>query len=156
MSAACPLPPTLAYSRVESLKAQRDWKAACGHHSLAASLGISLELIRSVVKAGRAWMSPTHITEALRGLNRRFVLTSGLCTSDLCEGINRVQFEGPWLNPGVPATAAYKETHYVAHRSGWVLCTVCCPNRWIPRDDWARELSSICLPFHVTHHWFIQ
>jgi hypothetical protein len=95
---------------------------------------------------------------ALWHLVRPFKLTKGLRTPDLCEGINRIQWEGPWLNPGVPARVAYMHTHWVAHFGGWVLCTACMPAEWIPVGDWRYAHLKIepVSPFHVTHHYALK
>ncbi len=103
-------------------------------------------------------MSPTMISKTLLALGKRYQLRKGMRTQELCEGINRIQWEGPWLDPGVPARVAYFHTHYVAHFQGMVLCTACLPAEWIPVDSWRRhhleeEPKS---PFHITHHWMIN
>ena len=100
-------------------------------------------------------MSPTYVSRTLDQLGRKYALTTGLKTMDLCEGINRVQWEGKWLDPGVPARVAYFHTHLVAHFSDRVLCTCCENTLWIDADDWRdfhlnTEPKS---PFHITHHW---
>ncbi len=100
-------------------------------------------------------MSPTQVTNTLIELNHFFGRTAGLKTMDLCDGINRVQWEGKWLNPGVPARVAYFHTHLVAHFQGLVLCTACLTDKWIPVDEW-RDFhlnTHPPSPFHITHHW---
>lgn len=97
-------------------------------------------------------MNPTKMRLTLYELGRKFVFIGGLKTQELCNGINRVQWEGPWLEPGVPARVAYRHTHWVAHLDGWVLCTVCNPAEWIPVEDW-REYTE--QDFHITHHYAI-
>lgn len=89
-------------------------------------------------------------------LRRHFVLRAGLKASELCNGINRIQWEGKWLNPGVPARAAYRHTHYVAHRDGWVLCTACINDEWLPVDVWRAFVAQAEKPFHVTHYWGLE
>lgn len=103
----------------------------------------------------RGWMSPTQVEKTLVALGKNYSLTSKLKTADLCQGINRVQWEGKWLNPGVPARIAYFHTHLVAHFDGWVLCTACLVDKWIPVDEWRSfhlEVEPPC-PFHITHHY---
>jgi hypothetical protein len=151
-------PPELRFTTIESETANKEWKATCGPHSIAAACGLSLEQVRVALTGYKGWMSPTQITAALKNLNQPFQLKTGLKTSELCEGINRIQWEGPWLNPGVPARAAYFHTHYVAHFGGMVLCTACLPPEWIHADLWKfhhlyEEPPS---PFHITHHWKLK
>ena len=90
---------------------------------------------------------------ALKRLGTAYELTKGLKTATLCNGINRIQWEGPWLKPGVPPAAAYKHTHWVAHWAGWVLCTAVESYRWVPVAWWAEVLKHSGEAWHVTHHY---
>lgn len=161
MKIAEPPAPTrpLFYTDLESALANKEWKATCGPHSIAAASGKTLADVRAgMVQGGvnyRGWMSPTQVTNTLRALNvvpRQ--IQSKLKTMDLCNGINRVQREGKWLNPGVPPRVAYFHTHLVAHFDQWVLCTCCDTAKWIPEWEW-RHFHLMCAksPFHITHHW---
>lgn len=149
------LEPPLRYTVSDSDRANEEWKATCGPHSIAAACGLTLEEVRKAMPEYKGWMSPTMVGETLRTLGQNFTLNKGLKTAELCEGINRIQWEGKWLNPGVPARAAYFHTHYVAHRAGWVLCTACLPAHWIPVHAWRQVLlvEPDPSPFHVTHHF---
>ncbi len=152
-------PRPLFYTEQDSIEANKAWKATCGPHSIAAACGITLERVRATMSlAGinyRGWMSPTQVGNTLRALGRSYKLTSGQKTTNLCNGINRIQWEGKWLNPGVPARVAYFHTHLVAHFDGWVLCTACVTDTWIRADDWRQCLLSEPdpSPFHITHHY---
>lgn len=154
MSTIVASPPALAFTAAESIEAHDKWKASCGPHSIAAACAISLERVRPALSNFKGWMSPTHIGETLRRLGKPYILTASLETPALCEGICRVQFIGPWLDRGVPAKEAYHHTHYIAHRSGWVLCTAISSAEWVPVDRWRRELAVI-EPFYITHHYEI-
>lgn len=147
---------SLRYTEADSKSALKKWKATCGPHSIAAACEKTLEEVRAaMLQAGvnyRGWMSPTQVSNTLGALGQRYQLTTKLRTAALCNGINRVQWEGKWLNPGVPPRIAYFHTHLVAHFNGWVLCTCCRDAEWIPAVDWAAFLPAIH-PFHITHHW---
>lgn len=159
VGAVCPAvagsPPKLRFTAAESDAANTEWKATCGPHSIAAACGLTLTDVRAVLEGYRGWMSPTQVTSALHKLEAPFLLESKMKTQQLCEGINRIQWEGPWLDPGKPARIAYFHTHYVAHFNGWVLCTACLSTQWIPVDAWRRHHLTVepVTPFHVTHHW---
>lgn len=148
-------PPSLRYSADDSARANREWKAACGPHSLAAALGLSLAEVRPALVGYRGWMNPTQMGQALQSLGRAYELRSHLRTPDLCDGINRIQWEGSWLNSGVPARIAYHHTHWVARCHGWVLCASCDPAAWIPEEEWRNFHLTVepVSPFHVTHHY---
>lgn len=150
-------PPFLQYTEADSERANAEWKATCGPHSIAAALGLTLDQVRPALANYKGWMSPTQMTQALLKLGAVHSLTHHLKTPTLCDGINRVQWEGKWLNPGVPARVAYFHTHWVAHFRGWVVCTACEPAKWIRADDW-RHFHLECeprSPFHITHHYVL-
>lgn len=146
-------PPALAFSRADSDAANEAWGANCGPHSLAAALGLTLAQVRPHLGAFRGWMSPTMIARALASLGAPYRLRQGLRTSTLCPGISRVQWEGPWLDPGVPPAAAYAHTHWVAHVGGWVLCSVVDPSGWVAIADWGNALRRENRRWHITHHY---
>lgn len=150
--------PPLLFTKEESEIANRKWKATCGPHSIAAACGITLEEVRTALTDYKGWMSPTMISQTLLALGKRYQLRKGMRTQELCDGINRIQWEGPWLDPGVPARVAYFHTHYVAHFQGMVLCTACLPATWISVEDWRRHHLEMepPTPFHITHHWTID
>lgn len=148
-------PPQLAYTDLESTKANLEWKASCGPHSLAAALGLTLEDVKKSLKNYRGWMNPTQMRRALDAWQVEYRVLGNLRTQKLCTGINRIQWEGPWLNPGVPARVAYRYTHWVAHFRGWVLCTACTSAMWIREEEWRRFHleDDPPTPFHITHHY---
>jgi hypothetical protein len=148
----CPL--TLPFTGAESEAAFEEWRATCGPHAIAAATGISLDEVRESLSDYRGFMSPTQVEASLTVLGLPFRRTAHLRTKALCGGLNRIQWEGPWLNPGVPAAVAYKHTHWVAHRNGWVLCTaVTEPPTWIPLLAWCTGLEELNFPWHITHHY---
>ena len=146
---------SLKYNERDSAHANLTWKASCGPHSIAAACNLTLEQVRAALVDYKGWMSPTQITQALKNLKQPFALSQNLKTKQLCEGVNRIQWEGPWLNRGVPPQAAYRHTHYVAHFGGMVLCTACTPTQWIPVHLWQEHLRSQDPPwaYHITHYW---
>lgn len=148
-------PPPLHFTEADSDKAFIEWKASCGPHSIAAACGISLDAVRAVLPIFKGWMSPTMVGETLRALGRVYHLQKGLKTAELCNGINRIQWEGDWLKPGVPARVAYFHTHWVAHFNGGVLCTACTHAEWISVEEWKFHHLRVdpISPFHITHHY---
>lgn len=151
-------PPLLRFTEADSDRAQKEWKATCGPHSIAAACGFTLHEVRFALANYKGWMSPTGMERALEVLTVPYRRTSHLKTQELCEGINRIQWEGSWLNPGVPARIAYFHTHWVAHFGGWVLCTACLPYQWIRVESWRQfHLEDTPpTPFHITHHYALE
>ncbi len=148
----------LRYSAADSASASHQWGANCGPHSIAAACQLTLAEVRPALGKFRRLMNPTEMCEALTRLGQRFRMTKGLTTLNLCNGISRIQLEGPWLNPGVHPSVAYHHTHWVAHFDGWVLCTACDPAKWIRVGDWRYFHLQVepTSPFHVSHHYEFQ
>ncbi len=148
--------PTLAYSLCDSDRANDKWGANCGPHALAAALGLSLAEVRDALNRFPGFSTPTLIEEALEYFGVRYRVTRGLKTKVFCRGINRIQWEGSWLNPGVPKAAAYKHTHWVAYRDGWIVCTAVegASAKWVPAWWWQTALKfEVPHPWHITHHY---
>ncbi len=59
-------------------------------------------------------------------------------------GLVRIQWGGPWMNPGVPVAARYWHTHWIAAHGEWRfdLNAMSDPraNGWIPRELWEQSL----------------
>lgn len=147
-----PAPP-IKWTGGEADWAYRKWRATCGPHSIGAALGLHLEDVRTHIPNYRGWMSPTMVTATLNSIGTRFQLINGLETPALCNGINRLQWEGDWLEPGRPVAEAYRHTHYIAHFDGWVLCTTLLAWEWVEASKWRAHLLSRNFRWHVTHWW---
>lgn len=148
-------PPPLRYTAEDSVSAHKHWKATCGPHAIAAACGMTLAQVRQFLPANYAgWMSPTMVEFTLYQIAQKYSIRKKLKTPDLCNGINRVQWEGSWLDEGVPPAAAYAHTHWIAHFDGWVLCTAVTEGaEWITRDTWRALLKEQRKPFHITHYY---
>jgi len=148
--------PALRFGAEDSEQANEDWGANCGPHSLAAISGKTLEEVRWCLFDFRGYMTPTDIEGALCRLQSSWRRTIGLKTKRLCNGVNRIQFEGSWLNPGVNPKAAYAHTHWIAFVDGWVLCTAVAPALWLCQDFWSAQISAMGKQWHVTHHYALM
>ncbi len=155
----------LNFTEADSDRANTDWGANCGPHSLAAALWLDLSTVRDFMPefAAKGFTTPTMIEAALDRAGIRYERTTKLRTTDLCEGISRIQWDGPWLKPGVPFGAAYQKTHWVAHSSGFVFCTaIWAPFGWTPIADWRKlvvdccQEIKACTGWHVTHHYAFE
>jgi hypothetical protein len=139
--------PPLYFDEADSLRAHRAWKANCGPHALAAACALTLDEVREKLLKFPGWMNPTMIGHALESIGIQYRLTTRLRTRYLCDGISRIQWEGPWLSS---FKESYRHTHWVAHRRGWVLCSAVDSSQWIPCEHWRKSLEQ---PWHVTHHY---
>jgi hypothetical protein len=158
MTTTIPIWRQLLWTFDDSMEAHEEWKASCGPHSIAAAAAVSLDTVRQSLSNYHGWMSPTMVTETLTKMGVNFSLTSRLQTQNLCSGINRIQFVGPWLKPGVPTRVAYFHTHWICHFEGLVLCTCCHPSEWMFLDHWKREIleANDGHSWYVTHHYKID
>lgn len=147
-------PPDLAYDLAQSLDANANWDATCGPHALAAAIGATLEQLRPIfaVCSYKGWTSPAIMEKALRFAQVAWSVHELKTQEPGHSSILRVQWEGSWLNPGVPIAAAYAHTHWIAHKRGWVLCTAIAPATWIPFQWWKQEVERLH-PWHFTHHY---
>lgn len=153
----------LLFTEADSDAANGEWQANCGPHSLAAALALDLPTARTLMPEfeSKGYTNPTMMKAALDRAGINYVVTKGLKTLDLCEGISRVQWEGPWLKPGVPVGAAYYHTHWIASACDQVLCT-CTAIDWFPAVAWRKHLETVCagIPrctgWHITHHYAFE
>lgn len=107
--------------------ARKAWRCACGPVAIACILDLTLDDVRQYIGADyRGWMNPTQMKEALlrAGVSFRELDRNKLyrptgpnqfgCPYAAKYGITRIQFAGPWTEPGVPERVAYNYTHWVA------------------------------------------
>mgnify|MGYP001293351179 CR=1 FL=1 len=163
----------LAFTDDESMEANEEWGANCGPHALAAALGYTLAQVRPLFapkfeqmfrERGYGFTNPTMMGNAIALAGVWASISKNLRTKEVCEGVNRIQWEGRWLNPGVPPMAAYAHTHWVAATHTYVFCTaVPCfeflgGRRWLTLREWQDLLRVLCVRekftgWHVTHHY---
>lgn len=149
-------PPPLKWDKWESLRCHQNWRAACGHHSIAAVCGIELEAVRRVQRHAKGWMSPTDVFHALRQLGRFASCQQGNFGKVPVPGINRIQWVGPWLLTGNPADA-YHHTHWIGVAGDAVMDTSLISWAWRPLKGWADEVKlETGMDFFVTHRIKLQ
>jgi hypothetical protein len=129
------------------------WGCNCGPCSIGAALGFDLVRVATAVPDFRGYMNPTQMSVALIRLNLALSVVKNLKTTKPCQGINRVQWVGSWLDDGVPPAAAYAHTHWIAHYENWVLCTATDPLHWHPFEEWERHLAETNRAWYFTHHY---
>jgi len=146
----------------DTIEADLAWGANCGPMSLAAVLGLpTVEAARELVQPFRGFMSPTDMRTAVRAARDRGMCemigqgTIGLGDPDPWPqlGLVRIQWLGPWCDPGVNPRAAYRCTHWIGVRTvveppalpgaPVVMVYDATPNRWIPLWAWERWCPSL-------------
>lgn len=85
------------------------------------------------------YTNPSMMFAALKELGIRFTNTANLAYPTF--GLVRVQWGGPWTNPGVPARARYRHTHWIAaHEEMRFDVNAMCVGGWLSRAEWETQL----------------
>lgn len=123
-------------------EAFEDWGANCGPAALAAVLGIPLAELRPHLGdfEQRRYMNPTHMMQACQRL-RLHGTTNKRWPSIHELALVFIQWGGPWLKPGVPVGAAYRNTHWIA-LAGIAAYDVNV-GHWIHRADWTDPETGV-------------
>ena len=155
----------LPFTAADAVRAYDAWGCNCGPGALAAVLGISLDEVRPMIPDfdAKRYTNPTMMNVALRASGREWKKVGAVWPA---YGLVRLQWEGPWTEPGVPMAARYRYTHWVG---SWITSTrghgvfdINCMNNgtgWALRDDWEREIVPAITAqykrasgkWHVTH-----
>ena len=93
--------------------AYEEWGLNCGPGSLAAVLGLAIAEVRPHMGdfEEKHYTNPTLMWAALRSLGVDFTVKRQRDFPSY--GLARIQWEGPWTAPGVPARVAYRHSHWV-------------------------------------------
>lgn len=114
----------LRFSSDDMNRANEEWGCNCGPTALAAALRIMLEEARDLIPwfVERKYTSPSMMTAALNAsgvkwneLTKRRHIPPSSCPECLPDhGLVRVQWTGPWTQPGANGRWAYGFTHWFA------------------------------------------
>lgn len=154
------------FTLADAERAHDDWSCNCGPGALAAILDLTLEEVHPLIPGfdAKRYTNPTMMNAALRNASRPFKKIGALWPGF---GLVRIQWEGPWTEPGVPMAARYRFTHWVgtelrtADAKRGVFDINCMNNGsgWCSLDDWAGNVApwlAALYPqstglWHVTH-----
>lgn len=143
-------PPALRFTPDDNERAFRTWGANCGPGALAAVTGMTLDEVRPHL-AGfdtKRYTNPRMMLGALKSIGRPFRLVMkppevSVATWPML-GLVRVQWLGPWMDPGRPMVARYRHTHWIAaaqRAPGDVgVFDINHAESWIALYDWVRTL----------------
>lgn len=144
-------PPRFTINDAE--RAFNEWGANCGPGAIAAITRMTLDEVRPHLGdfERKGYTNPSLMFEILRNLNLRVSMVKPPDWPTY--GLARIQWEGPWMNQGVPMAARYRHTHWVgaARRNGsiGVFDINCMPSGgWVSLEDW----SSVIAPYLIKHH----
>jgi len=151
------------------------WGCNCGPSALAVVMGMRLDEVRPHLKGfdEKRYTNPLMMYDALRSIGRPWrrlnvrSVAPGLRDRWFwpCFGLSRIQWEGPWTEPGVPIQARYRKTHWVgvmrANRGVgiWDINAMNNGSGWCSLEDWTRVLVPAITAqykrasgaWHITH-----
>lgn len=172
-----PILDPVRFTIVDAERAYKEWGANCGPSAVAAVLGMTLDEIRPHMGdfERKHYTNPTLMWEVLRNTGARWSLSNGSHDTGKVSwpnyGLARVQWEGPWTEPGVPIRARYWHTHWIGVRPNpaclrEVFDINClCVGGWVPVQEWSYEVVPWLLrqiepeasgEWHLTHAVEVQ
>lgn len=117
---------TYPFTQADSQAAYDEWGANCGPNALAFALQVSLSKVRPLIPdfERKRYTSPTMMKAALETAGQKFrtVLPSPFSKPGLVDiepmfsefmTLVRIQWAGPWTEPGANPRWAYRHTHWI-------------------------------------------
>lgn len=152
------------FSLEDAERAYEAWGANCGPGAIAAIMGMTLDDVRPHMGdfERKHYTNPTLMFDVLLSIGRPWKKIGATWPH---YGLVRVQWEGPWTEPGVPMRARYRYTHWVgaATVNGEVgVFDINCINNgsgWVSLGDWesiiVKHLTALYPrasgKWHITH-----
>lgn len=155
--------------------ASDNWGCNCGPSALAAALGVTLDRSRELITRfdERRYTSPTMMKDALRnaGVSMKEKTRSRRVEPDAfpealpLRGLVRIQWTGPWTDPGANPRWAYRQTHWVASKlwdqRWWIFD---CNGGIRTYENWQEEIAPILAEsvprgyggWFATHLWEVS
>ena len=129
----------------------RIWGANCGPTALAAFLRMKVAEVRPFVEAVQGgkflgYMNAGHMVSAIRQAGRepwRVDYSRGEVRWPKERGVCLLQFDGPWLESGVPFKARFKYTHFVAATRDGALIYDGNANAWMDQAFWNEKIMRV-------------
>lgn len=102
----------LCFTLADAERASDEWGCNCGPSALAAVTGRSLDEIRPLMGdfEKKRYTNPTLMFDSLVRTGIKWWKLDGSIPT---LGLLRIQWEGPWTEPGVPVRARYRHTHWI-------------------------------------------
>ncbi len=150
--------PDVMFDLSAAQAASAEWGFNCGPAAACVVLGMSPAEMRPHLLdfETRRYTNPSLMANILRGLRTTFRRTfeqAGNCCRDALRtplypkyGLVRVQWDGPWCDPGRPVKARYRHTHWVAvltdesDRKAVFDANAMSVGGWLLWEEWANDL----------------
>ena len=159
-------PPFIHFTAEAQQKAYELWGANCGPNALAVVSWKPLdEMPKYLIGFDlKRYTNPSMMENGLNLLGLKWSRDRGLNTRTGTpkDGLARVQWEGRWLDPGVPKVVSYRHTHWIACFNSLVFCTACGCFGWLDFKDYSEYLTTKFCPqngyrgWHITHRYEIN
>jgi hypothetical protein len=164
--------PKLLFDEAAARAASDAWGLNCGPAAIAAICGYSLEGVRPFLGdfEQKRYTNPSLMFNVLERMGVKFRVRSRASNVPRLDwpvfGLARVQWEGPWMDAGVPIAARYRKTHWVGaafidQRKQWIFDVNCLSvGGWVPSGEWEYSVAPwivrTCVPrgdgrWHLTH-----
>ncbi len=129
--------PICPFTEDEFWAAHDEWGFNCGPASLATMAGLKPAEVRGLLPnfEQKRYTNPTMMLQALKALGIG-VQHAGDSQKLTQYGICRIQWEGPWTQPGAPAKWAYTKTHWIG---AFVIRGY--PRVYDVNDDWQEMVD---------------
>ena len=123
------------FTEEESRQALDEWGANCGPNALAFALGKTLDEVRPLLVGfeEKRYTNPTMMRDALSRAGVSFQIQKPRADDTMFQktkSLVRIQWHGPWTEPGANPRWAYRQTHWI--------CTFRCDDVSLVRggDPW--------------------
>lgn len=155
-----PVSPLFTKTRFTLANAERahdEWGCNCGPGAIAAVCGLTLDEVRPFMGEfeKKGYTNPTLMIQSLTRLGVKFEAGMiGVAARTLggrppwpYYGLARVQWEGPWTEPGVNPKARYRYTHWVGVCRGpnsTGIFDINCMNNgsgWVDAQQWGEVIA---------------
>lgn len=142
-----PLP--VRFTQADAIRAHDEWGSNCGPGALAAICGLTLDEVRPHMGdfERKGYTNPTLMFQTLDRLASIGVDWHRVPPAWPTYGLARIQWEGPWTAPGVPARVAYRHTHWVGSckksPDNVGVFDINCINNgsgWVRLQDWSDQV----------------
>lgn len=164
-------PKPARFTAEDADRAHSEWHCNCGPGAIAGILHLTLDEVRPYMGdfERKGYTNPKLMWECLRRLDVHFSYRGGDLGRDNWPryGLARIQWEGPWTEPGVPMRARYRHTHWVGvsardpHNVGiFDINALANGSGWCAISDWIGTvvpfILETCVPkadghWHITH-----
>lgn len=140
---------TVAFTADDAQRAHDEWGSNCGPGALAAITGKTLDQVRPHLEGfdDKGYTNPTMMWGALNSMKIRWSRRRKHQLNWPHYGLCRIQWGGPWTEPGVPARVAYRHTHWVGAEAADDLSYVrifdinaMSVGGWISLQEWGQQL----------------